>query len=73
MLLHRIDDGTCCTVARVDNDLVGLQLAHIDVGKDVLDIFIENIHLLDFSGNGCGRRIGLADRHCRNILEPRIA
>ena len=39
----------------------------------MLDILIENIHLLDLAGYGCGRRVRLADRHRRNVLQPRIA
>ena len=72
-LLHRIDDRASRTVARIYDDLVRFQLAHIDIGEDMLDIFIQYILLLDMSRRGCGVGIGAADRHRCDVLEPRIA
>ena len=72
-LLHRIDDWACRTVSRIDDDLIRFQLAHIDIGEDMLNIFIQYILLLDMSRRGCGVWIGTADRHRRDVLEPRIA
>ena len=60
-------------VARVDNDLVRLQLAHIDVGEDVLHVFIEHVHLLNLAGHSRRCGVGLANRHRCNVLQPRVA
>ena len=71
--LHRVDDGPRRAVACVDDDFIRLQLAHVDIGNDVLDVFVKNVYLLDFTRRGCRCGIGLADRHRRNVLQPRIA
>ena len=39
----------------------------------MLDVFAQDVHLLDFARRRRGRGIGLADRHRRDVLQSRVA
>ena len=72
MRLELIDDQSRAAVAGVHDDLQGLQLRHVDVGQQVLDIGVGGIDAMThahalraFKLAALGKGANLAQAHCR--------